>query len=360
MPVGSRSARLFRAFRTCAALMAAAVFSTAHAAPLIASEVLQQFNLVVFEDARSSSHVDGRSYIGGNLQGGDYVQHPNDMPVSAYAGLVVRGNASNLNVNGGGISVGGNLSTANINSGAAYVGGNASNVNFNGGSAYVGGTNTGSNFNGGLSSSATVQAAPDGIEDTLRNLSQQLAGLADTGGTVSVNGNRASFRAVANTDGLAVFDLSTIDTTLFKTGEFSFDIGDADLVVFNVDELVVDIVANFLAGSAQSLGSRLIWNFYNATDITLHSQFGGTVLAPNAALTNYNNIEGSVVVNSLAQYGEIHLQPLAADLPPDSRTVPEPGSLALALGALLLLAGITRSRRPLRVQPARNGLGARA
>lgn len=356
MPVGSCFARLFL---TCAVLMTGTAPLAAHAAPLSGGEVLQQFNLVVFGDARSSSHVDGRSYIGGNLQGGDYVQHPGDMSASAYAGLVVGGNAAGLNVNGGGISVGGDLSSANINQGNAYVGGDASNVNFNGGSAYVGGTASGSNFNGGRSTSAAAQASPDGIEDTLRDLSRQLAGLADTGGTVRIDGNRASFSAVANTDGLAVFDLGAIDAALFKAGEFAFDTGGADLVIFNVDALVVDIVANFLAGSAQTLGSRLVWNFYNATDITLYSQFGGTVLAPHAVLTNYNNIEGSVVVNSLAQYGEIHLQALAGDLPPNGHTVPEPGSLMLGLAALPALLATTRRRRPPRLHRGGNGRPAR-
>jgi len=368
-----RTTRIRSAFRACAAFLACAAFTaSAHAAPLIASEVLQQFNLVVFGDAKSSSHVDGRTYIGGNVTGGDYVLHANDMPASEYAGLVVGGNASNLNVNGGGISVGGNLSNANINKGSAYVAGNASSVNFNGGTAYVGGTTSGSNFNGGRSYTAATQQSTATIESTMRDLALQLAGLSSTGSTVSINGNKATFNAVADANGLAVFDLTSIDTALFKLGEFEFNLGGADTVIFNVDDLVISIFANFLGGSAQAIGANVIWNFYNATDITLYSQFGGSVLAPNAALTNYNNIEGSVVVSSIDQRGEIHLQPFSGTLPttttdepptttpptttppttippttslPPENHVPEPGSLALMLAALLAMAPLSRQRK---------------
>lgn len=360
-----RNTRIRTAFRACAAFLACAAFTaSAHAAPLIASEVLQQFNLVVFGNAKSSSHVDGRAYIGGNVTGGDYVLHAKDMPASEYAGLVVGGNASNLNVNGGGISVGGNLSNANINTGSAYVSGNASSVNFNGGSAYVGGSTSGTNFNGGRSYAAATQPSTAAIESTMRDLALQLAGLPSTGSTVSISGNKATFNAVADANGLAVFDLTSIDTALFKLGEFEFNLGSADTVIFNVDDLVISIFANFLGGSAQAIGSNVIWNFYNATDITLYSQFGGSVLAPNATLTNYNNIEGSVVVSSIDQRGEIHLQPFSGDLPPGTpdlppttpvppptpdlppeNHVPEPGSLALMLTALLAMVTLSRQHK---------------
>ncbi len=334
-------------YRLAAAVLCAAALSLpAQAAPLSAAQTLNQFNLVVFGDAVSTSHVDGRTYVGGNLRGGDYVLHAQDMPASDHAGLVVRGNASNLNVNGGGVAVGGNLSSANINRGAASVGGNASGVNFNGGAAYVGGSSSGSNFNGGRLNEAPAQPSVDAIESTLRDLSLQLSGLAGTGSSVDVRGNRVTFNAVAGDDGIAVFDLTALDTELFRKGEFEFNLNGAELLIFNLDDLVFDFGINFLGGSAQGIGSKAIWNFYNATDLTIYNQFGGSVLAPNAHLSNYNNIEGTVVAGSLSQYGEIHLQPITHPLlppplvpPPPLSAVPEPGTLALlfaALGALAL------------------------
>ncbi len=317
------------------------------AAPLSALEILQQFNLVAFGDVHSTSHVDGRAYVAGSVAGGDYGQHPHNMLPSGYAGLVVGGNAHGVNVNSGGVSMAGSLSQANINQGPGFVAGSASNVNFNGGPAFVGGSTSGTNFNGGRLSTAPVQPSTADFESTLRTFSQQLAGLADTGGSVSINGNRASFNAVAGVDGVAVFDLRSLDTAVFALGEYEFNLGGAQLMVFNVDDSIIDISANFLAGSALTMGSKAIWNFFDASSVTLRAQFGGTVLAPDAHLTHFNNIEGTAVVNNLTQRGEIHLQPLSlapSFNSPPTASVPEPGSLALALAGFGLLGLYTRRK----------------
>jgi choice-of-anchor A domain-containing protein len=331
--------------RTAAILFSAGqlVSFSANAASISAAEALNQFNLIVFDDATSSSDVDGRTFVGGNLSGGNYGQHPASTPASAYAGLTVGGNAANLNVNGLGIVTGGNLSSANINSGSSIVLGNATSVNFNG-PAYVAGSATASNFNGGhmtaLAASAASASAADAVNPAilkaeLTGLSQQLSVLGSTGSNVIISGGRATFNAVADANGLAVFDLATIDTTLFKLGEFEFKLNGATTLLFNTDEVSYHIAANFLAGSARTVGAISVWNFYNATDLLIKSEFGGVVLAPDADLTNLNNIEGTVVVNSLTQKGEIHLQPFSGDFPDEpSHDVPEPGLLSLVLAGL--------------------------
>jgi choice-of-anchor A domain-containing protein len=316
----------------------------AMATPLTSLEVLQQFNLVVYHNATSNSHVDGRTYVGGSLSGGDYVQHANTTPNSAYAGLTVGGAASGVNVNGKGIVTGGSLSNANINGGSSVVGGAAANVNFNGGTSYVAGATSGVNFNGGkvtnLSASPALQSMATAATSTnfpqvMNALSDQLSHYASTGSTVSINGNKATFNAVADANGFAVFDLTQIDTLLFGLGEFQFNLGTATTILFNTDNTSYNIGANFLGGSAALLGTKAIWNFYNATSLVINSQFGGVVLATDAALTNNQNIEGTVVVDSLTQHGEIHQQNFQGTLP--TQTVAEPGSLLLMLCALLSL-----------------------
>ncbi len=333
-------------------VMVAVAPVVAHA-ELTFEQALNQFNLVVLGDAKSSSHVDGRTFIGGNLTGnGDFVQHPNDTPASAYTGLTVLGNAQVGSVNGLGVYVGGNLTQGNVNSGAARVQGNVSNANLNGNApAAIGGTVSSSNINSGriggaaetdALAAAGAQASAQDFATLFSQSSSFIAGLADTGGTVSVANNLVTFNAVA-INGVAVFDLSAIDDAVFAAGEFQFNLNGATTVIFNSDNTKIQTGANFLASSALSYGKSFLWNFYNATDIVLGSQFGGSVLATNAKLTNYNNIEGSVVVKSLDQKGEIHLQPFTGDIP--VTPVPEPGTYAMILAGLGMIGHVVARRR---------------
>ncbi|WEF30859.1 collagen-binding domain-containing protein [Pseudoduganella chitinolytica] len=318
------------------------------AAPLTATQVLNQLNVVSLNAIDSTSHVDGRTWAGGSVNGGDYGQHLAQAPASAYAGLSAGGSASNLHVNGGGAVVNGSLSNAMINSGSAVVKGGATGTNFNG-PAYVAGAAAWNNYNGGLvtTPTAAMQAADSAASSTdfrqvLTNLATSLNGLSDTGGKVTVSGNKAVFDAKAGADGVAVFDLETIDEGLFSLGEFEFHLNGASTVVFNTDVKTASIGANFLGGSAQVIGAKAVWNFYNATSLTLGSQFGGAVLATGATLTNWQNIEGGVYVDNLVQRGEIHLQPFTGTLGTVS-PVPEPATVTLLLGGLAVL--VARRRR---------------
>lgn len=314
------------------------------ALPLTALETLQQFNLVVLQNANSTSHVDGRTYVGGAVNGGIYASHSSAMTNSNYAGLTVGGSASNLQVNNNGAVVGGSISNFTVNQGQSAVMGAAANGNFNG-SAYVAGAAANVNFNGGGRVNAPTATMQTGINasgstnfgQVMDTLSNQLSLLASTGSSVIINGNKATFNAVADANGLAVFDLTQIDTQLFSLGEFQFNLGNALTVLFNTDNTDYNFSTNFLGGSAALLGTKAIWNFYNAQNITINNQFGGVILATDAALTNKQNIEGTVIVESLNQQGEIHYQKFGGSLPQTSQ-VPEPSILLLVALALVIMA----------------------
>ncbi|MCE3606471.1 choice-of-anchor A family protein [Massilia sp. P8910] len=334
-----------RHLRLAATAIAATVFATqAAATPLSTQQILHEFNAVVLTDVNSQSHVDGRTWVGGTATGGDYAQHVNGMPASTYAGLTVMGNAREVKVNAGGAVIGGNLNGASINAGSGVIYGDVRNSNLNG-AAWIGGSLSASNTNGGrvAARDSAMQANADAAHSTdfsasLGALSASLSQMAGTGSTVTFNGyGKATFNAVANASGVAVFNL--IDAGVFKASEFEFNLGDATTVILNASDDSATIGANFLRGSAQTLGSKLIWNFRNATSIVTNAQFGGAILAPSARLTNNQNIEGGVFVKSLDQHGELHLQAFDGSLHP----VPEPASGALLLAGLLMLA-LTRRR----------------
>lgn len=338
--------------------VAALSSTSAQAVPLSSAEILKQFNTVVLGSATSSSHTDGRTYVGGALSGGDYVQHINDTPASSYAGLTVAGSASNVKVNGLGAVVAGSLSNSTVNKGSSVIQGGVSNSNLNG-AAYVEGASSG-NFNGGKLSTPDEVMVANLLASTSTNFGSVLGGLSgslktlgSTGSSVTFDGNLAIFNAVVNGDGLAVFDLTAIDTVLFSKGEFRFNLNGASSVILNTDVKSANISANFLGGSAQQYGSKLLWNFYNATDLTINNQWGGSLLATSAYLTNNQNIEGGVFVNGLNQRGEIHQQSFSGALPGSgnglagrpSGAVPEPGSMALFAGGLGVMGLLARRRR---------------
>ncbi|MCV2367954.1 choice-of-anchor A family protein [Roseateles oligotrophus] len=168
--------------------------------------------------------------------------------------------------------------------------------------------------------------------------------LASTGSSVSISnkGKRVTSSALANSQGLAVFDLSRFDKQIFSKGEFAFELNGANTVIFNVDEASLSFASNFLNGSATQLGGKAIWNFYNASSLNISNQFGGTILAPLAKLTHHSSIEGSVLVNQLDQRGKINLHKFTGDI---TSAVPEAQSSAMLLAGLVLVTRAVR-RRP--------------
>jgi len=313
---------------------------------LSAQNIMQQFNLVVFGSATSTSDVDGRSFIGGSVSGGTYAT--SNLMTSSYPGLIVKGSASNVMVNSQGTVVGGSIANSTINNGSSAIMGSSSNTSYNGaGVTYVAGTVQGGNLNQtrltSLSQNATLQQevattdamAATTMKSSLGALSSQLSKLQATGSYTVDNKNKVTFNATANTSGIAVIDLTGSNSnTLTAFKKFAFNVDKSiSTLVFNVDSSNIAIAANFLADSSQKLASNIIWNFYNATQISLSNQFDGSVLAPNASLTNYNEINGGVYVNSLTQRGSINLATFNGVLP----AVPEPETyLLLVLGGALL------------------------
>jgi choice-of-anchor A domain-containing protein len=401
--------RLWRVALCLAAGLLAA--GPTHAQTLTAAQILQQFNAVVFGNFSTSSDVDGRTVIGGNLTGsGSYNTSPSSNDgTSTYAALSVYG-ASNgggsINIdNGGGVTVAGlNTATLTLNGGnSVYIGstnsGNISDssgtssisvngnnsatitdnsgngtIKINGKSGNISGQtstnvylpNTGDK-NGNINNatvhygtvSLTNPLGSTSISTTfktpLTNLSTQLEAQASNS-TVTSSSGTVTFNAAPNSRGQAIFN---INSSVLTAGNENvvFDANGATTIIINVTcgstncSITLPSSTDFLNDT--SYAADTIWNFYNASTLDFGAEFGGTVLAPNAAVANSSPIDGDLIANSFSGTGELHNYPFVGNL---TFGVPEPASIAmLGVGLIGLLAARRRAQRRTSAQPATTG-----
>jgi choice-of-anchor A domain-containing protein len=397
-----------------ATLVAAPLIPARATTSLTDLQILDQFNAVSFTTFSSASDVEGRTVVGTNLTGGaTFYNNPgSNLASSSYAALTVYGNATGgqLNVNNGGgfVIAGNNQDNININGSASastmsVVGGaNSGNVNTPGGTVYLGsnsgsvningtanvslnGANTGTiSTNGGTftytgassgsgnrnnttvtqAASVTNPASTLGsfsatFQTPLTQLSTQLAGLTANSAT-SVSGNALSFNAAPNSSGVAVFN---VNSSVFTTGSLStvaINLDGATTVIINVTVsgcttstgCVLDMPGSLNFTNPTGYAETVLWNFVNATSLDFSTEFGGTVLAPDAQVSNSSPIDGTVVANSISTTGEIHEYAYTGTLPGStvavtgqSTAAPEPASLAVIGSGMAALGWVKRRRK---------------
>lgn len=314
---------------------------------------LTEWNLVVLGNLQSSSEVEGRTFVGGDLSGSssNYAISSASTPSSnAQPGLTVVGNVTGGNIqinNGAGVTVGGSVAgwlNLNGNPQTAQVGGTIGSINVNQNTVNTGLATSNPSFVQNLQQDKSL------LTTSMNGLSQEMSGLSSTSQMV-ISGNKGTFTAQPGSDGMAVFNITS--DQLNQIGEIQFDLNGAQTVVVNVSGTSINLNDNFL-GNASGLGEKVIWNFYEAEDLTLTTAWKGSVLAPLADAHTYNYIEGSAVFDNLIQDGEMHVGTYQGGyVPPSGSTsggsssggsssggteVPAPGvlgMLALALGGLV-------------------------
>ncbi|WP_375688014.1 collagen-binding domain-containing protein [Pseudooceanicola sp. LIPI14-2-Ac024] len=294
----------------------------ASAATLSATELLQHYSVITSGDfVNSSIDIEGNAYVGGNLTGDalfDFGSHGAQR--ADVAEVVVIGNAAGKTIRGNG---GGTTD--------AVVNGDASGT--------IGANST--TLVSGPTASALV---PDDAIGILNNLSAQLYGLTATATATVSEGKKLNLTA-APTDGVTVY---SIDAALLSLANGEINVADngADLIVINVTG-TGNVTSNFVGGGFDSFASKVIWNFVDATDILFDRQFWGQILAPNATVSNNNNLEGALFAKSFVQNGESHVTTFTGELPPPPSAppaVPLPAGLPLLVSALAGVAMLRRRR----------------
>ncbi|MCO6419167.1 choice-of-anchor A family protein [Siccirubricoccus sp. KC 17139] len=306
--------------------------------PLTAKDILTQFNAVITGSFSSNHDVEGRLVAGsitGHASSTLYLKPNPAAAPSAFAAVNVVNVAAGVNKN----------------------------VN-NGGSVNVQGSNAGRfNLNGGGRVGSTPAFTIGDFATPLNALQTQLAGLAANSAVSSrVPGNNdpnlLQLTVTPNAQGLAVFTLTTTQLAGLRNIEFG-GAGTADTIVINVTGGSYSQPGGQNFNADAWLNSHVIWNFVDATALSLKS-WHGTILAGQAAVTNNSPLEGFLYAASFDGRGELHDVPFAGTLPtpptlapnPDPRPVPEPGGAVLLGLGLAGLAVALRLRLRSAAQPA--------
>jgi choice-of-anchor A domain-containing protein len=332
------------ALSTTALLAAAPVF----AASLTVEDMLTTYNGVSIGDFYSTQEVEGRLVVGGNLTGSTIqTAFVAQNPVNPVQNVVVYGDVSLQSLSGNGeIVIGGNAKTGIEKNGATLK-------------TFVGGTFSGlDNFGtvtAGLAGQPSFEAKfPDIDFSGLASYSAYLATLTGAVWSTPDFNNKALISAPNAVQSEGVDWIASKVTVLFTTlanlsgGGLSVQGLDSDeTIIVNVSGTSGSWGLNGLGG-AKNNAKNILWNFYEATDISVNSALIGSVLAPNAKMSGFSgSTEGSVIAKSIfLNNGELHSQPFAGDLPepPTVAPIPLPAGLPLLLAALGGLALVRRAR----------------
>lgn len=297
---------------------------TATAALASPVTLMSEYNLIVFNDLNSNSEVEGKTLVMGDLNG----------PASNYVTQLDPASSGEL-----GLIVGGDINAQNINVNQGYsvaLGGVANgNVNLNGG--------------GSLQGDLTDFDFAD-IQQQLSDFSVSLSELESNSNLIAPTVCCGPASLQIGADDIAVFNID--GESLFSNNfiqQFDVDFGGFDPAAIVINVAGTDISDAALAGNAvgqilnDNVRERIVWNFFEAETISLNKQLNGSLLAPNAHLTNRTPIEGTVVVSSFDQNGEVHLPSFDGEVPFTPLNEPGTGSVLLLAGLILLARRVWRS-----------------
>lgn len=320
---------------------------------------MRELNLIVLGDLATQQHAQGKVFVGGSVtgklvaaQGGSQGYRTSDRAQLTIGGstngfqvesalgqpitVLVGGAASGMGINGrGSVSVGGSANVAGFNPSATKL-------------VYYGGSVDGGQVqdapflirNSSLAGlGASIGAETRTLTADLKALSSGLAQLQPLS-TITSTVAALDYSRAAN--GFAVFGMTA--------GAFQDQNADFDRLFASLPNGITTVIN--VAGTSlnqggninlKSINQSVIWNFADATSLTVKG-WQGSILAPDALLTNSSAIEGSVVARAMAMNGEVHLGTFDGTANIVQAPVPEPAGWATMLTGFAVAGGLLRRR----------------
>ena len=182
------------------------------------------------------------------------------------------------------------------------------------------------------------------LRTTLDTESQQLAKLADTGTVGKVTGSNPSWLVLYGTS--KTLNVFTVTAAQFADTNHPLDIEvpEGSTVIINVEGTNVTLGAGIYFNGKQESDSNddegmILFNFPDASTVSIDGQFDGALLAPFATLTGNSEMGGTFIAAAIGETGEVHYDAFEGTLPSTPSPTPEPGTLVLMGSGLLFMAG---------------------
>ena len=289
-------------------IVALGLSSAAQAAAILPTSYYPDYNAVVFGDFTvQNSDTEGSIAAGGNVSASSY----------SIASKKSNGDAR--------VVAGGNVS---FNNGSVGKDGS--------GSVIAGGSFSGGGY--GIKTILTHQSSlPIDFNEAYKTLTRASALMLKTNaiGTVSKTASGGNLLTGTHTDS----NTFNISGAQFASNELTFAVPTGATILVNVSGTNVSFPGRETFPTSID-PTKIIYNFYEAADVTLKSPVRGSVLAPYANVTgSWGQVNGQLFAKSFIGTTEFHDHSF-------NGVVPIPAALPLMASALVGLGLVRKLRRP--------------
>lgn len=299
---------------------------------------LGMYNLIAFGDLNNMTESQGSVFVGGDLNLSSTFQIGSNLTVATFGN---NGAKKSLEVAGGVIASGNVIRLLNYS--AAFstpvtynsIDKKGTVKDKNGGTRTVEFNNNLNLSNVGIMQDLTLPAKAAQMEADLKAASQALKN-ATGNNTVTGDVNNKTFSAnIKNANNIAVFNLTPAEVlSVLGASNINFNnpIG-ATTILINVPGTGISSTANISSPNAN--GDKIIWNFYEATTLSINGSIPGVVLAPYANVTVGTNVDGVLVAQNVFIGSESHTPFFSGNF--SSLCSPTPGDLCVPDGTTYLI-----------------------